>query len=154
MASGHFKVGRDMSSRLFAVLAAVALGVSAGASDSKLKKPGLTLRASPRFSFSPVNVLFVAELAGGDDSEDFYCPELTWEWDDGGKSVVEPDCDPFEAGKTKIERRFSAQHEYRLASTYTVKVTMKRTGRAFAVQTVRVTVRPGGGDRTDPQDNN
>jgi hypothetical protein len=140
-----------MHRRLLTVLASLALGLPAAASDAKLKKPSLALRASPRFAFSPVNVLFVAELSGGDDIEEFYCPELLWEWDDGGKSVEAPDCEPFEAGKTKLERRFSAEHEYRVASSYTVKVTLKRTGRPFAAQTVRVTVRPGAGDHSDPQ---
>lgn len=138
---------------LLVALAILALATPAAASEQKLKKPALNLRAAPRFSFSPANVLFTAELTGGDDVEEFYCPELLWEWDDGGKSVQEPDCDPFEAGKTKIERRYTAEHEFRQASTYTVRVSLKRTGRAFAVQTVRITVRPGAGDRTDVQDN-
>ena len=58
----------------------------------KLKKPKLDLRATPRMAFSPVNVLLVAELTGGDDVEEYYCPELEWDWDDGGKSVHEADC--------------------------------------------------------------
>ena len=49
---------------------------------------------------------------------------------------------------TKIERRFTAEHEYRRAGVYNVKVTMRRTGRSIAASTVRVTVRPGLGDRT------
>ena len=62
---------------------------------------------------------------GGDDVEEYYCPELEWDWDDGGKSVQESDCPPFEAGVTKIERRFTAEHEYRKAGVYNVKVTMR-----------------------------
>jgi hypothetical protein len=139
--------------RCLAALAVLGLALPVLGSETKLKKPNLNLRAAPRFAFSPVNVLFTAELTGGDDVEEFYCPELEWEWDDGGKSVQEPDCDPFEAGKTKIERRFTAAHEYRVASTYNVKVSLKRTGKAFAVQTVRVSVRPGAGDHTDIQEN-
>jgi hypothetical protein len=133
-------------------VAALALAASvAVAADAKPKKPRLELRATPRMAFSPVNVFLTAELSGGDDVEELYCPELEWEWDDGGKSTQESDCPPFEAGVSKIERRYSTDHEYRRAGVYNVKVTMRRTGRNIASATVRVTVRPGLGDRTmDP----
>ncbi len=136
----------------FPVLLVLAAGSGRAADEAKGKKPTLALRGTPRFSFSPVSVLFTAELTGGDDIEAFYCPELTWEWDDGGKSVQEGDCPPFETGKTKIERRFTANHVYGRASIYTVKVTLRRTGKAFATQNVQITVRPGAGDRSDVQD--
>ena len=129
------------------VLLAAAFATAAAA-DAKPKKPRLELRATPRMAFSPVNVFFTAELTGGDDVEELHCPELEWEWDDGGKSTQESDCAPFEPGKTKIERRFTADHEYRRAGVYNVKVTMRRTGRSIATASVRVTVRPGLGDRT------
>ncbi|HVR71442.1 MAG TPA: hypothetical protein VMT87_11420 [Vicinamibacteria bacterium] len=129
--------------------AALAVAASlALAAEAKPKKPRLELRATPRMAFSPVNVFFTAELTGGDDVEEYYCPELEWEWDDGGKSTQESDCAPFEAGKTKIERRFTNDHEYRRAGVYNVKVTMRRADRSLAASNVRVTVRPGLGDRT------
>ena len=125
------------------------LALSAGSAE-KLKKPRLDLRANPRLAFSPVNVFFTAELQGGDDVEEYYCPELEWDWDDGGKSVREGDCPPFEAGKSQIERRFTAEHEYRRAGAYAVKLTMRRGQRSLAVANIKVTVRPGLGDRTSP----
>ena len=134
-----------------ALALALALPLAAGgaaAEESKPKKPKLELRANPRMAFSPVNVFFTAELTGGDDVEEYYCPELEWEWDDGGKSTTESDCAPYEAG-TKIERRFTAEHGYGLAGVYNVKVTFRRSGRTFAAQTVRVTVRAGLGDPTE-----
>ena len=116
--------------------------------EAKLKKPRLELRATPRITFSPVNVFLVAELQGGDDVEELYCPELEWNWDDGGKSVQEGDCAPFVDGATKIDRRFTSEHEYRRAGVYTIKVTLRRANRALAASSVRVTVRPGLGDRS------
>ena len=116
--------------------------------DNKLKKPRLDLKATPRFAFSPVTVFLTAELAGGDDIEEYHCLEIEWDWDDGGKSVHEADCAPFQPGVTKIERRFSQDHEYRRSGVYNIKATLKRTGRSLATNTVRVTVRPGLGDRT------
>ena len=100
----------------------------------------------PRMAFSPVTVFLTAELSGGDDVEELYCPEIEWDWDDGGKSQQESDCAPFEAGVTKIERRFTAEHEYRKAGVYNIKATLRRAKRNLAVQTVKLTVRPGLGD--------
>ena len=113
----------------------------------KGKKPTLEVRITPRFSFSPANVLFTAELLGGEDSEEFHCPELEWEWDDGGKSVGESDCDPYEPGAT-IERRFTATHLYKTSGVYLAKVTLRKAGKTVAAQTIKVTVRPGVGDQT------
>ena len=132
------------------LLIAAALAASAPAADEpKPKKPKLDLRATPRMAFSPVNILLTAELTGGDDVEEFYCPELEWDWDDGGKSVHEADCPEYEPGKSKIERRFTAEHEYRKAGNYNVKVTMRHSNRTLAQTTVKITVRPGLGDRTE-----
>ena len=131
------------------VLLAAAFAASVPAADEvKPKKPKLDLRATPRMAFSPVNVLLTAELTGGDDHEDFYCPELEWDWDDGGKSVHEADCPEYEAGKSKIERRFTTEHEYRKAGMYNVKLTMRHANKTLAQQTIKITVRPGLGDRT------
>ena len=139
--------------RLIVVLAALAAPAALAAAGAKPKKPRLDLRATPRMAFSPVNVFLTAELTGGDDVEELYCPELEWDWDDGGKSTQESDCAPWEAGKTKIERRFTTDHEFRRAGVYNVKVTMRRAGRNIATANVRVTVRPGLGDRTLDQNN-
>jgi len=68
--------------------------------------------------------------------------------------VHESDCKPFEPGVTKIDRRFTADHEYRKAGVYNVRVTMRKTNRAIAAASVRVTVRPGLGDPTMERENN
>jgi hypothetical protein len=136
-----------------AIVVALAFGLGSSAfpedkkpdDAKKAKKPALELRITPRFSFSPVNVLFTAELTGGDDSEEFHCPELEWDWDDGGKSGGESDCDPYEAG-AKMERRFTANHLYKTAGIYLVRVTLRKATRTIAAQTIKVTVRPGVGD--------
>lgn len=133
---------------LLSTLVIAGLAVPATAGDQKAKKPRLELRAAPRFAFSPAYVMFTAELTGGDDVEEMHCPELEWQWDDGGKSVHESDCPPFEPGKTEIERRFTAEHEFKAAGTYNVKLTMRKADRRLAESTVRVTVRAGLGDGT------
>lgn len=136
---------RLVTAPVFVLVAALA---ATAAEDPKPKKPKLDVRATPRMAFSPVNVLLTAELTGGDDVEEFYCPEIEWEWDDGGKSVHEADCPEYQAGTSKIERRFTATHDYRKAGAYNVKVTMRRANKTLAQTTIKITVRPGLGDRT------
>jgi plastocyanin len=147
-----------VTSRTRVALAALALlgavaAVLAAADDPKKgggKKPGMELRSSPRFAFSPANVLFTAELKGGDDIEEFYCPEVEWEWGDGGKSMKEADCDPWADG-TKIERRFTANHTFQFAGVYRVKVTLLKTGKTIVTQSLTMTIRAGLGDQSpDP----
>lgn len=126
------------------VLLALAAPLSAGDAE-RGRKPRLELRATPRVSFSPVVVFLTAELRGGDEVEDYYCPEVEWDWDDGGKSARGQDCPPYEAGAS-LERRFTAEHAYRRAGSYNVKVTMRRATRSLAVASATVHVRPGLGE--------
>jgi hypothetical protein len=127
-------------------LLAPALGPAAGEDQAKKgKKPALEIRPSPRFAFSPANIFFTAELKGGDDVEELYCPEVEWEWGDGGKSVQEADCDPW-TETTRIERRFTASHIFRFAGLYRVKVALRKSGKNLISQTVQITVRAGLGD--------
>jgi hypothetical protein len=143
-----------MKSRVLVAIAAVSFAapLSFGA-DAKPKKPALDMRVSPRMAFSPVNILVVAELKGGDDIEEYYCPEIEWDWDDGGKSVHEADCEPFKDG-TAIDRRYSQEHMYPRAGIYNVKASFKKAGRTFLAGTIRVTVRAGAGDPTGIRDPN
>jgi len=132
-----------------AVLAIVILSLIAAApapagDRGKVRKPRLDVRASPRFSFTPSTVLVTAELSGGDDGEEFYCPAVVWDWDDGGRSANESDCPPFQPG-TPVERRFTAAHAYVRPGVYNVTVHMLRASRRLAMASATVTVR-GMGD--------
>jgi len=135
--------------RAVAVLAALSLVAPAltpaGAEEKKGKKPALEIRPSPRFAFSPANIFFTAELKGGDDVEALYCPEIEWEWGDGGKSVQEADCDPW-TETSKIQRRFTANHTFKFAGLYRVRVALRRSGKDIMSQTVQITIRAGLGD--------
>ena len=132
-----------MPHRAILALLVLAVAASARAGESpKAHKPRLDLRASPRFGFTPTTVLVTAELNGGDDVEDFYCPAIVWDWDDGGRSANESDCPPFRPG-TSMERRFTAEHAYRRPGVYNVKVHMLRASRRLAVASATVTVRGG-----------
>lgn len=124
------------------LVAGLAVPVAAG--ERGAKRPRLDLRASPRMSLMAANVLVVAELVGGDEIEDFYCPAVEWEWGDGARSAHEGDCPPFEPGMA-MARRHTASHAYRRPGEYSLRVTLRRAGRSLAAATTMVTI--GGGPR-------
>jgi hypothetical protein len=139
-----------MTRSAIAMLALACIALPGAAGDkTKEERPKLSLRPSPRHGFSPLNVTFTLQLKGGDDIERYYCPEVEWEWGDGGKSVREGDCDPFEPG-TKIKRRYTEQHRFKRAGTYRIKVSLSRADRRIAQTSVKVSVKPGLGDRNRP----
>ncbi|MXY15970.1 MAG: hypothetical protein F4057_07175 [Acidobacteria bacterium] len=72
--------------------------------------------------FAPADILFVAELRGGaDDWEEFYCASIEWDWDDDTRSQSTPDCDPYEAGTSRIRRRYSMRHRFEYGGRYEVR---------------------------------
>src|SRR5215468_575402 len=97
---------------LFLVLAAAGAGGDKGEKKDAGKKPSLELRQRPLFPTSPAEMTFTAELKGGTDSEEYYCPTVEWEWGDdarhggttGTKSVEEGDCDPYQPGVEFVRR--------------------------------------------------
>ena len=133
--------------RLAAGLILVLVVAGPTGAEGKLRKPRLDLRATPRMAFSPVNVLLTAELVGGDELEEYYCPGLEWNWGDGARSVRESDCPPFQPG-SEFVRRFSAEHGYRRAGEYEITIPLRRANNALAMASARVAVRPGLGDAT------
>ncbi len=87
-------------------------------SGDQNKKPSISLRANPPVGFSPLRVVLTAEIKGGaNDYEDFYCASVEWEWGDDTKSESKADCDPYEAGKSEIKRRFIMEHTFRSLNT-------------------------------------
>jgi hypothetical protein len=78
------------------------------------KKPSISLRANPPVGFSPLRVVLTVEIKGGaNDYEDFYCASVEWDWGDDTRSESKADCDPYEAGKSEIKRRFVQEHTFR-----------------------------------------
>ena len=108
------------------------------------KKPSLALRATPPVGFSPLRVRLVVDARGGsDDYADFYCPTIEWDWGDGTSSENSSDCDPYEAGKSTIQRRWSAEHIYRQSGSFKVMFRLKQKNRAIAASTANIQVRAG-----------
>ena len=136
-------MNRKSSSSILAIAIAIASGLIFGVpASAKPKRPTLGVRVSPRMAFSPVGVLAMAELTGGEDSEDFYCLAIEWDWDDGSKSLQDSDCEPYEPG-TKIERRFSSEHYYSRAGSYNIRAALKSQDKVVAANAFRLIVRQG-----------
>ena len=115
------------------------------------KKPSVALRATPPVGFAPLKVRVAAELRGGaDDYEDFYCATVEWEWADGTTSGTSEDCNPYEPGKSTIQRRFSAEHTFRQGGEYDVVFRLKQKNRVVAYSKAMVRVRAGIQDDVDP----
>ena len=111
--------------------------------DTDPKRPRLTLKAQPMISISPARVVLTAELQGGpNDFEEYYCPTVEWDWGDGTQSESTTDCQPYEAGKSEIKRRFTVEHIFR-AGNYKVMFRLKRRDKPLTAATVSIQVRPG-----------
>jgi hypothetical protein len=108
------------------------------------RKPSLALRATPPVGFSPLRVRTVVDVRGGaDDYADFYCPSIEWDWGDGTVSESSEDCEPYEAGKSAIRRRFSAEHIFRQSGMYQVFFRLKQRDKTIAASSGNITVRAG-----------
>jgi hypothetical protein len=137
-------------SRAFCTLAAVLAsalvsGSALGAQrDGEDRKPSLSLRATPPVGFSPLRVRVVVDVRGGaDDYAEFYCPTIEWDWGDGTVSESSEDCDPYQAGKSTIRRRFSAEHVFRQSGTFRVFFRLKQTDKTIAASSSQIQVRAG-----------
>jgi hypothetical protein len=112
--------------------------------ESGDRKPSLSLKLNPPIGFSPLRVHAVVEVRNGaNDFQDFYCAAVEWDWGDGTISENSADCDPYEAGKSEIRRRYSADHTFRTADAYRVTFRLKQRSRVVAAANVMVQVRPG-----------
>jgi hypothetical protein len=126
------------------------LGLAVFGSDlsgSDAKKPKLSVKANPAMAISPARVVASADISGGpDDYEDYYCAGVEWDWGDDTRSNNSADCDPYEAGKSEIKRRFTADHVYRLAGEYRIQFRLKKKDKPIAAASTSVKIRPGLGD--------
>jgi hypothetical protein len=138
------KYPRRAVSALFVVLAVASGGTSSAQRGGDDRKPSLSLKANPPVGFSPLRVRLVVDLKNGaNDYQDYYCPAVQWDWGDGTVSENSEDCDPYQAGKSEIRRRYSVEHVFRQAGTYQVFFRLKHRDRVIAAISANVEVRPG-----------
>jgi hypothetical protein len=113
-----------------------------GSDDNK--KPSVAFKATPPVGFAPLKVRVVVDIKGGaDDYADFYCATVEWDWADGNISGSSEDCNPYEAGKSTIQRRFTAEHTFRQGGEYDVVFRLKQKNRVVGLAKGMVRVRAG-----------
>ncbi len=141
----HRRAFRPLAALLAAILVDGMIAPRVGvARQDENKKPSLSLKATPPIAFSPARIRVVADIRGGaDDYQEYYCAGIEWDWGDGTISENAQDCDPYEAGKSTIRRRFSAEHTYRQAGNYKVFFRLKRKDKTVGATSASVQVRPG-----------
>ncbi len=116
------------------------------AKDKDDKRPKITLKAQPMIAMSPAKVTLRAELVGGSNNyEDYYCATVEWDWGDGTQSESTADCEPYEAGKSEIKRRYSIEHTFR-AGYYQVAFRLKKRAKVLTQVTTTVQVQGGAAD--------
>ena len=129
-----------------AVSVALALAFSASYQDQdKAAKPKLTVKVTPAMGgTAPARIVASADLLGGaPDGEEFYCPAVEWDFGDDTKSTTSADCDPYEAGKTEIKRRFTAEHSYPNGGNFRIQLRLKKKTKVIVSGSTSVQIRPG-----------
>lgn len=112
--------------------------------DGEQKRPKINLRVQPQVVMAPAKVRLTAELTGGaDDFEEYYCATVAWEWGDDTTSESTTDCEPYEAGKSQIKRRYTVQHEFRRAGNYKLYFHLKQKDKQLGSASVTLQVQPG-----------
>ena len=85
---------------------AMLMALLAGASATK---PTVEFKPLRKMTQLPVGscdaeVLFSLRVFDG-GAEDYYCPKVVFEWEDGSRSIEESDCVPFEQAEPADHRR-------------------------------------------------
>ena len=112
--------------------------------DGEDKKPSLSLKANPPVGFAPLRVRVTVDLRGGpDDYAALYCPAVEWQWGDDVVSENSSDCEPYQEGKSSIQRHYHAEHVYRQQGTYRIIFRLKQKDRVIAVGNGNIQVRSG-----------
>ena len=111
------------------------------------KKASISLKANPTIGFSPARVVVTADIRGGaNDAEDLYCASVEWVWGDDTKSESKADCEPYEAGKSEIKRRYTLDHVYQSGGQYRVEFYLKQKNKRVLGGQTTITIRPGARD--------
>jgi hypothetical protein len=130
-----------LATAMLAFIAVAGGPVNAVQRSDDNRKPSLAFKATPPVGFTPLKVRVVVDVKGGaNDYADFYCANAEWDWADGNISSSGEDCDPYQAGKSEIQRRFTGEHTFREAGDHEVTFRLKQKNRivGFIKGTVRV----------------
>tara|TARA_B100001123_G_scaffold431000_1_gene551805 strand:+ start:1511 stop:1948 length:438 start_codon:yes stop_codon:yes gene_type:complete len=107
------------------------------------ERPSLSLRVRPELNSGRKGLVRASlEIRGGSDNyEEFYCPALEWEWGDDTFSEAKRDCEPYEPGKSSIQRWFRAQHTYHESGVFKVILRLKKRDRVVGLASSNIQIR-------------
>lgn len=132
------------SRRVPLLVCALVLATGATSASDDKTKPSLSLKANPATGFAPTRVVLTAEVKGGaNDYAEFYCPSVEWVWGDDTKAESTVDCEPYEAGKSEIKRRYVFDRVFQLPGNFRVEFRLKQKGKVVGSTSTTVTIRPG-----------
>jgi hypothetical protein len=123
-------------------IAAVMLALLAGASAPKPKVELKPLQRITNLAPGRCEAVVVFKLRVEDaGAEDYYCPRVVWEWEDGAQSMEESDCVPFDqAPKEDHVRTWTKSHSFHASGTHRVRVTLCRASRKVRVVDASATI--------------
>ena len=135
--------------RALSLLAVLVVAIATGNATSAQrggddKKPSLSLKAD-----AARRLLAVPGASGRGRARrrrrlrGLLLPAIEWDWGDGTVSGNSEDCDPYQAGKSTIRRRYSIEHVFRQPGTFQVFFRLKQRDRVIAASSGNVQVRPG-----------
>src|SRR5262245_51764714 len=116
--------------------------------------PYVELRPMRKVTVLPLNscdvkVTFQLTVSDG-NSEDYYCPRVVWEWEDGLLSSEQSDCPPFEdAAPSDHRRTWTRTRAFQGKGTYLIRAHLCRLQRRVA--TVEATAVITGWEGYPPQ---
>ena len=126
---------------LFAI---AALSGAPGEASGNDAKPSIAVKSSPAMGFAPFRVVLTADIKGGaDDYEEYYCATVEWDLGDGTKAEQQLDCEPYEAGKSQIKRRFVREQVFNSPGEFRVVFRLKQKNRTVGSGNTTIRVRPG-----------
>ena len=128
---------------LFAAVIAASLASDSSAQRSRpAAKLKLTLTAIPKIGTSTTIFTFQGRLSGGPDDESLYCLTAEWLWEEqADSSLNEEECEPFEPGRTPIQRTFTEEQSFSRPGERIVRLVLHKGDREIAATSVTVTVR-------------
>jgi hypothetical protein len=122
----------------------IAISAVALLASSEKDKPSVSVKANPSVGFAPTRVVMTAELKGGlNDYADYYCPAVEWQWGDDTRAESKIDCEPYEAGKSEIKRRYVFDRVFQTPGDYRVEFRMKQKDKVVGIGSTTVRIRPG-----------
>jgi len=129
---------------LFCALAAPSAMVAADKHKQKDDKQSLQIKVNPAVGFAPFRAVLTADVRGGpDENEQFHCPAAEWDMGDGNRAEHSDDCDPYEAGKSQIKRRYIREQIFDTPGEYQVRFRLKQKNKVVATGQTTIRVRPG-----------